>query len=274
MPEFPEVELMTRHLDKISVNKTISSVHISRGKYLEHGKDSPSLLGKTIYDVRRRGKFIVIYLNDGILLSHNAMSGFWDSKNYPWCFDYVEGKRKSTIEDIRISIGIGDDTLFFHDTRLFGSLRFYPSVINEETLIPLKKMGPEVIGSRRGCIGSPTWDGGAEVFRRKKDQNKTIKEVLMDQEVIAGVGNIYATETLWLSQINPTRLLKDMSDIQLRTLSIDLKQIIRNAIQNNLKYGSYLNIYRKDICNRCNSPAKNIKIKGRSTYYCSACQIG
>lgn len=282
MPELPEVEVISQRLsDSTKGLPTIDADWIDgshRGRYLTDSQERDAIQNQRIYDVRRRGKFILIYLEKGLLLSHNAMSGYWDSQKNPWTFDYVEGVRTPSERDVRVRLHIGGekgDVLRFHDSRCFGSLRYYPGVpgvgdgVNPQ---PLQKLGPEIIGAPRMDIGAPVWDWDRDIPRLVVRPKRPIKDVLMDQNVVAGIGNIYATEGLYRAKVHPEKPAGDITPQKREEVIQFVKVVMRESLQSNIDYKNTLKCYRVDKCHRCQEKIQNVRISGRSSYFCPNCQ--
>lgn len=270
MPELPEVETFVRKL-RTWVNPNIGTVRVlrSNGKYLP-GAELEQLQGSRIQSIHRRGKFIVFDCFSGKLVCHNAMSGYWDTEDEPWTFDYVEGKRQASDKDVRVTIAtalVKDDpalstrVLRFHDARLFGSLRFYQNMSSED--IPsLRDLGPDALNF---------WK--PEHLRISTINSKrTIKEILMDQAQVAGIGNIYAAEGLWRARVRPDRTGNSLSNDEVETIYESCVKVLERALFFELDYEKYLAVYRKLGCWKCHRVISCMKIKGRSTYFCEGCQ--
>jgi formamidopyrimidine-DNA glycosylase len=243
------------------------------GRYLP-GDEYNDLIGQRIKNVYRRGKFIAFELTSKWLVCHNAMSGFWDTRHEPWTFDYVEGKREATEKDVRVVLrlepGWGVDRpaqddfyLRFHDARKFGSLRLYDK-------LDLGRVGPESLKTRRMLPNAAVADTEhyVNVIRSSK---LPIKAVLLDQAKLAGVGNIYAAESLWLAKIDPQKPANQLSSADAEILHFAVEGVLRAAINRSLNYNS-LSVYRRSTCPDCNQKISVTEIKGRSTYHCSRCQ--
>lgn len=252
------------------------AVHLDR--YLP-GAELPDHLGQIITGVFRRGKHLVIALERGALLCHNAMSGYWDTFERPWSFDYVEGKRLSKESDVRVAIMIeapgelqdGSSTrmLRFHDARKFGSLRY---VTPEQLAEKLSRLGPDAL--RTPCLYEPTATMTAEqfaaTFSAGRASGHPIKAALMEQDMIAGAGNIYAAEACWLAKIDPRRKGETLGEQELRLLFSSVRLVLQSALDRKLDYGG-LNIYRRKKCG-CGAETKTEKLVGRTTTWCPACQ--
>lgn len=263
MPELPEVEFMVRRL-RTMFTSDIKYVEVLRrnGRYFPLGEEI-ELRGDRPHSIERYGKYIGFYLEHGCMIGHNAMSGFWDTEKEPWTFDYVEGSRKASDKDVRIRFELEDGNVVrFHDSRLFGSLRYYWQ--KDPLLLPqIKELGPDAL--------SDQWT--VQKFQESlKDYEKPIKQALMDQRIVAGVGNIYAAEALWHCKINPMKWACNLDPWQVIRLWEDVNLVLKAAIACDLKYDRYLRVYRQKICSRCHSPITSVKLQERTSYYCPVCQ--
>lgn len=109
MPELPEVETMVRYLRERAIDGEITDVRIGRnpkGRYLGNIGGGHWLKGLTLHTVGRRGKYMIFHVRGGLVVAHNAMSGYWDIKGDEWCFDYVEGARTARDSDVRVEIDV------------------------------------------------------------------------------------------------------------------------------------------------------------------------
>jgi formamidopyrimidine-DNA glycosylase len=237
-----------------------------------YGQNTDFAPRQKLNGVYRRGKFMVFMLDDCALLAHNAMSGYWDELDDPWTFDYVEGKRTSKASDVRALIEIEDEgkTHFiqFHDARKFGSLKI---VTPFALALKLSKLGPEIVGSSH--LYEPTAIINEEQFIEifKNGKKKLVKELLMDQDKMAGIGNIYAAEACWAANVNPFRAANTLTEFEATSLYCSSVAVLGNALDRNLDY-SRLNIYRRSMCPADHTPTKVEKLKGRTTYWCPTCQ--
>jgi formamidopyrimidine-DNA glycosylase len=271
LPELPEVETMVQKLRKwLPEGSYISYASQCDPRYLKELGDLKSVDGK-VRAVYRRGKFIIFDMDRGTLVCHNAMSGFWDVDYDPWTFDYVEGKRTSSEKDVRVELRVKhlgkDFKLRFHDARKFGSLRF-----SDWEFPMLDKLGPEAIETP--CT-LPNKLGKWNIIDLgiACDSKRTIKEILMDQENVAGIGNIYANEALWYARVNPwttgEKLVRDHDLLQ--KVHGSAVYVLQRALNFDLWYGA-LSVYRRKECKICGSGIIAEKIKGRGTYRCPRCQ--
>lgn len=277
MPEMPEVETMVDRLQKYC-GMTIRSVSVLDGatdRYLPGG-ERLHLVGQKVNGVFRRGKFMVFMLDRGALLCHNAMSGYWDSLDEPWTFDYVEGDRISTGADVRVKILLSRpeaelttaQCLRFHDARKFGQLRYLdPGALAKK----LDDLGPEMVNSKHSYQPSETITRDGFV-RRFQIGRKPIKAALMEQKNVTGIGNIYAAEALHMAGIDPHKKGHDCSPDELTRLFLCCQVALNDALDRKLDY-SKLVIYRRSNCSKCGAPVmSDDTIGGRTTYYCAVCQ--
>lgn len=237
-----------------------------------YGQDVEFVPRQRLQGVFRRGKFMVFMLEDRALLAHNAMSGYWDELDDPWTFDYVEGKRKPAETDVRAMIELEDPRshktfiLQFHDSRKFGSLKV---LTPEELSKKLSTLGPDALPSKH--LYEPTTVVDEERFDGTLDSNRPVKDLLMDQSRIAGVGNIYAAEALWRAKMSPFTPGAALFTKERNELLGHIQCVLREALDRKLDYGS-LSIYRRKKCPRCDGDVACEKLKGRATYYCQRCQ--
>ncbi|MHB8407856.1 MAG: Fpg/Nei family DNA glycosylase [Acidiferrobacterales bacterium] len=279
MPELPEVETMVQWLKaNVKMDKEIVGAKVLRGKHYLTEADRQAVRGNVLRDIRRVGKYIVFDLNYAKIVAHNAMSGYWDTESNPWCFNYVEGKRQASNTDVRATLGLSDFTIIrFHDARMFGSMKYFAdqkgyssdtvddAELLDEEIPCLAKLGPDAMLETKACIE-------AFVLERFKHPKRMVKDALMDQEVLAGCGNIYASEALFQARISPGRELGLLSDFEVKNVVEQLGVIFRRALREELDYTKYLNIYRQKKCPICEQSVAMAKIKGRSSYFCPDCQ--
>lgn len=251
----------------------IVSAIVHRGDYLSETQ-AEALVGRRIESVRRRGKYLLFRLDMGILICHNAMSGYWDLEHDPWTFDYVEGKRVATERDVRVSIVVRDREkiwrIRFHDSRLFGSLKYYKRV---DTATQLSGLGPEPVVTLRGIHNDAQSIWNILDWKASCTEDKRpVKEILMDQREVVGIGNIYATEALWRAGVNPWRPGNELVTEELVRVMDEAKVVLMKSIESGIDYKSILNVYRQKTCPKCFSSIEKEKLAGRSTYFCRKCQ--
>lgn len=286
MPELPEVETVRRGLDKLIVGKKIMAVDCLCDKSLPV---SPAdvrqiIAGATITGVRRRAKMLMINLSgDYTLLCHLKMTGQMVYRGETnWGAGHPNDSFLGQLPDrsTRVVFHLsGDDTLFFNDQRKFGWIKLYRTDEIEE-LPAVQKLGPEPL------IGDP-W---SEFLRRvRRHPRLSIKAAILDQTTIAGVGNIYADESLWLAGIHPATKVEQLSDEDLRRLLDGIIKSMteslaaggstaRNYVKADGTRGDYLDkfaaVYKREgqQCKRCDHEIEKTRVAGRGTHYCPACQ--
>jgi len=265
MPELPEVETIKRDLEKAVVGKKIVSVSIYNAAIIkepELGKFKKELNGPTIKNILRKGKVLILELSNAkALVIHLKMTG---QLVYP-------GNAKKS----RVSFHLSDGNILdFNDQRLFAELR----LMNDwKTLKFIKNLGPE------------PFEISILAFKKMLLTKKTkIKPLLMDQQFISGIGNLYASECLFRAKINPERPANSLSEKEAEELYKEIIEILKEAI----KYGGssvddYVRVSGKPgnfasrhrVYNRkgkpclvCKTPIKKTALGGRGTYFCPKCQ--
>src|SRR3989338_4543166 len=250
MPELPEVETIRRQLREKIVGKKLDGPPAGEA-------------GKKIVDVRRRAKILIIDFSDGSsLIFHLKLTGQLifngeSSKHTRHIFKFDDGSR-----------------LVFNDIRKFGWWKYVKSSKDIE-----KKFGPEAL------------EVDLKTFKEvlKKSPNAKIKPLLMDQKVIAGIGNIYSDEILFTAKVQPVRSIKTLKPEEIGAIWSNIGRILKLAIKNRGTserdyidalgkkgdYLKYLKVYRKEgqKCPRCSGVIKRIKIGGRSAHFCPKCQL-
>ena len=287
MPELPEVETVRRGLDKLIVGKQIMAVDCLCEKSLPIATADVNkiIVGATILAVRRRAKMLMIDLSgDYTLLVHLKMTGQMVYRGEAnWGAGHPNDSFLGNLPDrstrviIRLS---GDNTLFFNDQRKFGWIKLYPATEIDD-LPTMRKLGPEPL------IGDP-WP---EFIRRvRRHPRLSIKATILDQTTIAGVGNIYADESLWLAKIHPATKVEQLSDDDLKRLLDGIKKSMtdslaaggstaRNYVKADGTRGDYLDkfaaVYNRadQPCLRCGHDIVKIRVAGRGTHYCPNCQM-
>ncbi|MDR0957105.1 MAG: bifunctional DNA-formamidopyrimidine glycosylase/DNA-(apurinic or apyrimidinic site) lyase [Candidatus Nomurabacteria bacterium] len=286
MPELPEVETVRRGLEKLVVGRQILRVEIFNEKSFQAGKGDVEnfLIGAKIVTARRRAKVLILDLSSGYsLVMHLKMTGqivFRGRENWggghPNDSFLTELPNKST----RVEFELSDDAkLFFNDQRKFGWIKLIPTAVIDEMDF-IKKLGPEPL----------TGDPKTEFLRRiRRRGNSVIKAAILDQTVIAGIGNIYADESLWLAKIHPSSRVRDLSDKQLSEILVAAIDVMTKSIKaggSTMKTyinadgskGNYLdlfaNVFRREgkPCPRCGATIEKIRVSGRGTHFCPNCQ--
>jgi len=286
MPELPEVETVRRGLAKLIIGKTIQSVSYDTPKGFPNAREDVKafLIGASITDIRRRAKVLIIDLNnDYSLLIHLKMTGqlvFVGDVRFG--AGHPNDSLVNTLPDksTRVSFVFKDGSrLYFNDQRKFGWVRLMPS-IEIPNIDFMKKVGPEPLEV------DFTAKQFAERFTRRPKTN--IKAAILDQSVIAGVGNIYADESLWGAKIHPKRLVSSITTEEFESLYTELRKVMNLAIEkggsSNSTYvnaegkkGSYMDFaraFRREglPCPRCGTIIEKLRVAGRGTHICPFCQ--
>ena len=288
MPELPEVETVRRGLGLLIVGRTVAKVSHDTPKSFPNAPDEVQefLVGATISEIRRRAKVLMIDLDSGhTLVIHLKMTG-----QLVYRGDEVFGAghpNDSLVGELpdrstRVTVEFTDGSrLYFNDQRKFGWMRLYPTV--EVPFIDfMQKVGPEPLED----------DLTDELFisRIRRRNGTTIKAALLDQTVIAGVGNIYADESLWGAKLHPARRVRDVSDTQLSELLKELRYVLELAIEKGGstdknyvnaegKRGSYIDfarVFRREGKNCPRHPdveIQKLRVAGRGTHVCPVCQV-
>lgn len=285
MPELPEVETIKLFLAQNIVGLKIKSVEVLNPK--SFFGDIKFLISKEIKSVERRAKVLRIGFSGFEILIHLKMSGqiIWLRKEseadfaggHPTKDMHLEMPNKSTRVVFNLSDG---STLYFNDQRKFGwiKLRDLGGGIGDKFL---DKLGPEPLEKEFNWQILKN-----NLLKRKKT---AIKVALLDQEIVAGVGNIYACEACFLAGIDPRVKCGDLTDIQFKRIH----QGVVNALKTGVKHGgsskthfmdpegkkgSYLDfafVYGREklLCKNCDTLIEKIKLGGRGTFFCSYCQV-
>jgi formamidopyrimidine-DNA glycosylase len=263
MPELPEVETVRRFLEHFK-GKIIKDVIINYPKMIENvDVFKKSLIDKEIVDIKREGKWLIFVFNDFYLLSHLRMEGKYISKDIAEPFTKHE----------HVIFNFDEESLRYNDTRKFGRMYLVKELKDTKTLMEL---GLEPLNK----------DFNLAYLKEKfKKIKKPIKEVLLDQRIISGIGNIYADEILFASKINPLKKAFALSDKEILSIIKNAKEILEKAINeggttiksyaSNGHIGNFQNhlkVHTKKECLTCKSPILKIKVGGRGTYYCPICQ--
>jgi formamidopyrimidine-DNA glycosylase len=300
MPELPEVQTVVNDLNKKIIGRKIIGAWFDWPKMIKDPLDQSRtkvahkhvavfekfVRGEKFVKVRRRAKNILIYLTHGkMLLAHLKMTGHllvgrWD----------IRGKKvvplspKAIIEDpynkyIHLIFYLNNGQMLgFSDLRKFAKIIAGPKEIIEN-LPELVNLGPEPL--------EPSFN--IETFKNlMRGERRKIKQVLMDPEVIAGIGNIYSSDILWKAKIHPFRPADSLKDPELRSLYKAIREVLTKALKlrgtsvsdfrdtagEKGKYGDYRLVYQREgeSCPRCGTKIIRRSIGGRSAHFCPRCQ--
>ena len=286
MPELPEVETVRSGLAKILPRLVIKDVWHDWPKGFPNAPADVArfMVGASVKSVRRRAKVLIIELSSGYsLVIHLKMTGqlvFVGKERFGAGHPNDSLINNLPDKSTRVVLDFTDgSTLFFNDQRKFGWMRLLPTLEVPEIDF-LKTVGPEPLED----------DFTADKFieRLQTRKNSPIKAVLLDQKVLAGVGNIYADESLWMAKIHPSTPVDKVSRTKLVALHNDLRTVLklaiekggstgRNYVNAEGKKGSYIdfaNVFRREgqPCPRCGTTIEKIRVAGRGTHICPKCQ--
>ena len=282
MPELPEVETVKRGLEEFIINESIKEAYLSKFNLrFPWPKDFVfKIVGKKIISIKRRAKYIIIGLSDNYsIIAHLGMSGSYKVLKKGEVQDYIILKHDHLIIDL------DNFKIVYNDPRRFG----YIDLTNQdpETHKFLSSLGPEPLSNYFNA------DNLAETLLNK---NKPIKNTLLDQNIVSGLGNIYVCEALFRSKINPkkncSKLLtsKGKPRKNLILLVKKINEVIKEAIEaggSSLRdfsntsgkmgyFQSSFNVYNREnekcLLDSCDGVVKRIIQSGRSTFFCSKCQ--
>ena len=270
MPELPEVETVRKTLQSWCVGKTIKNIKIHYPNVLEgisFDEFKTKVLNQKINKIDRYGKYLFIVMDDYTLISHLRMEG-----KYFFVKEEDEYIKKHKI----ITFELDDGDLIYHDVRKFGKMK----LSNKDDYLldkSIAKLGKEPFTLTK-----------EELYNKLQHLNKKVKQCLLDQSIISGLGNIYVDEVLFDCGISPFKNSKDInlkdcqkiieSSIKILNRAIELKgSTIATYHFNNDETGGFQNehkVYGKKGCKciKCNAIIEKDTIGGRGTYYCKNCQ--
>ena len=270
MPELPEVETTRRGIEPYAVGRKIVrlAVHEPRLRW-PVAKDMPrQVAGQRILATGRRAKYLLFELDSGTLLLHLGMSG---------SLRVLQGHVPPETHDhwdMRMDSGL---VLRFHDPRRFGSLHWTEADPDAHPL--LAKLAPEPL--------TAPFDGDY-LYRITRKRAVAIKHLIMNSQLVVGVGNIYASEALFRARISPRRSARRITKVQARALAQAIKDVLSEAIRiGGTTLRDYVNAegtpgyFRQKLfvyeraglpCRRCKTPIKQFVQGQRSTYWCPGCQ--
>ena len=286
MPELPEVEIVKRSLFKMINKAKIVDIKINNNnlRYRLPSNMSKKLVGETVLNIARRSKYLIFYFKKKILLAHLGMSGKMlimrksDNTLFKTSFYYnLNILQKHNHIYFKLNNGL---ILIYNDVRRFGFFKiYYNHQLNQIKF--LKKLGLEPLSKK------------FDIKYFKKfilHKKRSIKNLLMDQTFISGLGNIYVNEVLFMSRIHPLKSCKSLNKIDIKNLILNIKKVLKFSIskggasikdfQNTTgKSGNFQQFFRvyeqeNKNCSRisCKGKIKKIFISNRSSFYCNFCQ--
>ena len=273
MPELPEVETVRRTLEPLIKDKTIKNVTVWYPKIIMGDAEqvAKQLKGKKIITVDRYGKYLLIRLSDDLtLVSHLRMEGKYRL--------VTPDRPKQKHEHVQFEFTDGT-ALRYDDVRKFGRMHLVETG-TERITTGIKHLGPEPNSSEFSI------NYFEKALAKKK---KNIKNTLLDQSVVCGLGNIYVDEVLWLSKIHPLSSAQKIPREQVEILHDNINEIMQKAIKlrgtsvhtfldaagTSGNYQNELKVYGHagQPCVRCSTKLEKIKVNGRGTTFCPTCQV-
>lgn len=288
MPELPEVEIVRQGLQQYVAGKVIKSIKSDWAKSLPVSNTDINqyIVGSTILSVDRRAKVLLIHLSSQhTLMAHLKMTGqlVFVSRSEHFGAGHPNDSLIGQLPDksTRVIITFADGShLYFNDQRKFGWIKLEQTEGIADRVEFLRKLGPEPVGEQYNFA-----DFRVALQRRART---SIKAAILDQSVISGVGNIYADEALFAARIHPATKVADVSTIKLKRLFIALREVMlmsirhggssdRNYVNAKGEKGSYLRfakVFRREgqPCLECGGQVVKIRVAGRGTHICPACQ--
>lgn len=278
MPELPEVETIKRGLGEYLVGHTIEGVEVFDPPRFEG--TAAQTIGKKISSVRRRGKALIIDLSGGLsLVVHLKMTGqivYVGQKTKHLAPSKKVGSLPSKYTRV-IFILDKQARLFFNDIRKFGWIKLIST--NSVSQLPfMASLGPEPIDELTL----------SEFVTLLSRSTQPIKTLLLDQHKIAGIGNIYANDALYLAGIDPRKQASSLSKTEVKRLFESVREILLfsiehgaasdatyvNALGQDGRYQEHFQVYRRagEVCDRCGGTIQRIALAGRGTFFCEGCQ--
>lgn len=273
MPELPEVETVLRTLEKQLGNPMIRKVDVLYDKIIATSDVSTfinELTNESIIDYHRIGKYLIFECKRHYFIFHMRMEGKF----------YIQDPKEAYDKHTHVLIDLADGRqLRYHDTRKFGRMYLYDKSKDYHELDCLKNVGYDAFDE------SLTWQLLYEVSRKK---TITLKQFLLDQSIMAGVGNIYADEICYACQLHPCTSVKRLSKKDWERILNETRRILTGAIKaggttirsytSSLKVDGRFQLQLKvherkgEICYRCGNVIEKIKVAGRGTSFCKTCQ--
>lgn len=270
MPELPEVETVRRSLERLVVGKTIRDVDVFVEKMIRNMDENrlkEIITNQVINGIKRRGKYLLFDVGDYYIVSHLRMEGRYFIKH----LDEPKDKHEHVI--FYFTDGV---TMRYHDTRKFGTFDIVKK--NEmDQFKPLVTLGYE-----------PLEDQLTVKYLKEKLRHKTIaiKSALLDQHIVAGLGNIYVNEVLFLSKVHPEKPSNTLKKKELERIVKYSKEVLELAIKDGGttirsytsslgvtgRFQQHLKVHMQNTCPVCGKDIQKIRVGGRGTYLCDHCQ--
>ncbi len=270
MPELPEVEVTRLSFADRIAGAEITEAHLGKPLRWPLSTDPGDLVGRRVLEVRRRGKYLLLMLDRGVLLVHLGMSGR---------LHFAARQDAAGVHD-HFDLVTTRGTLRLHDPRRFGAVVYVESLDSPQAVKLLGRLGVEPL---QDDFDLAAFHAGLRLRRT------AIKQVLLQGQLVVGVGNIYASEALFLAGIRPTTIAATISKPRAAKLHAAVKDVLGRAV---LRGGSTLRDFanahgetgyfqleamvydRKGLpCRQCGTPIVALRQGQRSTFYCPSCQV-
>ncbi|GGB27684.1 DNA-formamidopyrimidine glycosylase [Virgibacillus dakarensis] len=273
MPELPEVETVKNTLKRFVMEKTIEHIDVFWPNIIKLPDDVEQfkhiLAGQTIHDITRKGKFLLFQLDEYVLVSHLRMEGKYSVHHHS------EPRKKHTHVIFTFSDG---EELRYNDVRKFGTMHVFKKGEEFEQK-PLDQLGPDPFDK------SFTFD---YFYKKLKKTERSIKAALLDQTIVAGLGNIYVDETLFKSGVHPLKKASKLTKKEIKAIQKASITTLKEAVaQGGTTIRSYVNgqgemgMFQQELfvygqenkaCKNCGKPIVKMKVGGRGTHLCVSCQ--
>ncbi len=271
MPELPEVETICNGIRPQLQHKTIHNVVVRESQLRWKIPDNftSSVIGLTIDSISRRGKYCLLNTTLGSIILHLGMSGSLRIVN----------KQTPVMRHDHVDFIFNDETILrFNDPRKFGAVLWGEGDVYQHKL--LNTLGPEPLTINFN---------GEYLYQQAIKRRKAIKSFIMDGHIVVGVGNIYASESLFAARLHPLQAAGKISLIEYQTLATEIKKVLQRAIQQGgttLKdfvnaqgkpgyFSQSLQVYGRTgkPCYQCQTPIEQLTIAQRASYFCPTCQL-
>ena len=275
MPELPEVETVKKTLQQLIIGKQVAEVEVRLPRIVKEPDDihefAARLIGTRVTAVGRRGKFLKIAFDPWTLVSHLRMEGKYS----------VEPSDSPVLKHTHVFFRFTDGTeLRYRDVRQFGTMHLFPCG-EEEQHRPLNKLGPEPFSE----TFTPDW-----FFYMLNKRKTRLKSLLLNQEFLVGLGNIYVDKALFAAGLHPERAANSLYREEADRLHACILQTLKKAIEaGGSSIRSYVDgkgemgmfqlqiqVYGRkgEPCVRCGEPVERLVVSGRGTHICPVCQPG
>ncbi|TFG04835.1 MAG: formamidopyrimidine-DNA glycosylase [Promethearchaeota archaeon] len=258
LPELPEVETFKRYFDSTALNHVIKEIYIKDDRVLNLNPKSfkEFIIGKKFSSSRRHGKYLFVDLNPAILVFHFGMTGDLDY------FNEIDDEPIHTRVLFQFE---NNHYLSYISQRMFGRLDLTDKI---ESFLQEKNLGPDAFKM------------SFEDFKLAlKRRSAYAKSALMDQSLIAGIGNIYSDEILFQSQIHPKTKINMLSDSKLEQLFNTIKKVLQYGIDKKGELSAYSDDFliphreKEGNCPTCHAKIQRLELSGRHGFFCPKCQV-